>query len=104
MTTRRRWTPETILTTLEPLVAELGHFPTRAELAERGLSGLPGAMQRNGGLDTFKAHFETPEAPAVEITHEVIAERAYFIALDAPHADPFVHWITAERELTGAAA
>src|SRR4051812_39608326 len=24
MTTRRRWTPETILTTLEPLVAELG--------------------------------------------------------------------------------
>jgi hypothetical protein len=102
MSTRRRWTTETIQAALDPLVAELGRFPTRAELAARGLSGLPSAMQRHGGLAEWKARFAATEAPVTTITHAEIAERAYFIALEAPHADPFLHWITAERELAAA--
>jgi hypothetical protein len=105
MSTRRRWTPETIQAALEPLVAELGRFPTRAEFADRGLSGLPGAMQRHGGVAEWKARV-TPAAPAAPVTvpREWIAERAYYLALEAPHGDPLVHWLTAERELAGATA
>src|SRR4051794_36100219 len=108
-TTKNRWTPETIQATLEPIVAELGRFPKRDELAARGLSGLSSAMGRNGGVAEWRAKFETAQpvaaaapveaAPAApEVTREAIAERAYFLALEGG-TDPFVNWITAEREL-----
>src|SRR4051794_17472983 len=118
-TTRTRWTPETIQSTLEPIVAELGRFPKRDELAARGLSGLSSAMGRNGGVAAWRAKFEeaapVAAAPAAvettlvdvvapvgaEVTHEQIAERAYYIALEG-ETDPFVAWITAERELVAA--
>jgi hypothetical protein len=110
-TAKNRWTPETIHAALEPIVAELGRFPKRDELAARGLGGLSSAMGRNGGVAEWRAKFETAAVAApVEIvapvevaavTHEQIAERAYFIALEG-ESDPFVAWITAERELVAA--
>jgi hypothetical protein len=112
---RRRWTPETIHETLEPIVAELGRFPKPKELAERGLSGLSAAMGRNGGVAEWRARYdqpaeapapETPTAdpidehkPAAEVTHEDIATHAYFLAQKHPDADPFEVWLAAEREL-----
>src|SRR3954454_21643812 len=78
MSTRRRWTTETIQATLEPLVAELGRMPTRTELADRGLSGLTSAMQRHGGVAEWRAR----------MTHEAIALRAYFLALEERGGDP----------------
>ena len=39
-------------------------------------------------------------APAV--THEQIAERAYWLYLDGTEGDAFAHWVRAERELTAA--
>jgi len=105
-TTRKRWTPETIHSTLAPIVAELGRFPKRDELAARGLSGLTSAMGRHGGVAEWRARFAeqpaTPAAPApTAVTHEQIAERAYFLALEGG-SDPFLNWITAERELAAA--
>jgi hypothetical protein len=113
MSTRRRWTPETIQAELAPIVAELGRFPKREELAERGLSGLTTAMTRNGGVAAWREKFaaapaETPaaaaEAPAFEVTHEVIATHAYFLALQQGGADPVATWLAAERELASLAA
>jgi len=117
---RRRWTPETIQSTLEPIVAELGRFPKPKELTERGLSGLSAAMGRNGGVAEWKARFDVPaeavapaaavptvdpieeHKPADQVTHEDIATHAYFLALKHPDADPFEVWLTAERELVSA--
>jgi hypothetical protein len=134
MTTRRKWDAETIHSTLEPIVAELGRFPKREELSARGLSGLSTAMGKLGGVAEWRARFAdgaaaaapaaeatpAPEVPAavetveavevievvevVEIPYEVIAERAYYIALEQQGGDPIDHWLTAERELAGAAA
>src|SRR4051794_14556761 len=96
MTTRRRWTPETILAELEPIVAELGRFPKREELAARGLSGLTSAMQRHGGVPAWRERV-TAAAPA--IAHEDIAHRAYLKSLEPGGDDPFANWLDAEREL-----
>jgi hypothetical protein len=104
---KNRWTPETIQATLEPIVAELGRFPKSDELAERGLGGLSSAMGRHGGVAEWRAKFA--ELPAVvaktretpEVTHEAIAQRAYFLALEG-ESDPVVAWLTAERELVAA--
>lgn len=122
MTTRRRWDAETIHATLEPIVAELGRFPKRDELSARGLSGLSTAMGKLGGVAEWRARFAdaapaapaAPEAPTtvdvvevvevVEVPYEAIAERAYYIALENQGGDPVDHWLTAERELAGAAA
>jgi hypothetical protein len=123
MTTRRRWTPETIEAELTPIVAELGRMPKREELAERGLSGLSSAMGRHGGAAAWKekmlatvtatpvAVVETAapvavvEAPAVdEVAHEHIAVAAYFKSLELYEVDPVAIWLAAERELVGAAA
>jgi hypothetical protein len=130
-TPRRKWDPETIHATLEPIVAELGRFPKREELSERGLGGLSTAMGKHGGVAAWRARFaqaapaaaaaaapvaapapvaETPAVadvpvapgPVSEVSHEAIAERAYYIALASDGGDPFEHWITAERELTAA--
>jgi hypothetical protein len=40
-------------------------------------------------------------APVLEITHEHIAERAYYLHLEGGH-DPFENWLRAERELVTA--
>ena len=120
MSTRSKWTPETIHATLEPIVAELGRFPKRDELSARGLGGLSTAMGKHGGVAEWRARLaETAPAVAaptavieaevdvaepvlVAVTHEAIAERAYYIAPDQQGGDPFEHWLTAERELTAA--
>src|SRR5262249_14171889 len=113
-TPRRRWTPETIQETLEPIVAELGRFPKPKELTERGLSGLSAAMGRNGGVAERKARFDQPvekgevpaavdpveeHKPAADVTHEDIATHAYYLAQQHPDADPVDVWLAAERDL-----
>lgn len=126
MSTRNKWTPETILATLEPIVAELGRFPKRDELSARGLGGLNTAMGKHGGVAEWRARFagaapvavETVEVvevvevadvvetvavvEVVEVSHDAIAERAYYLALEEEGGDPVVHWLTAERELAAA--
>ncbi|HZR96499.1 MAG TPA: hypothetical protein VFA56_12445 [Gaiellaceae bacterium] len=42
-------------------------------------------------------------APKVEITHDDIATRAYFLHLEGGH-DPFENWVRAERELVASTA
>lgn len=79
-------------------------------------------MGKLGGVAEWRARFAgaAPAAPApveapaaveivevievVEVPYEAIAERAYYIALDNQGGDPVDHWLTAERELAGAAA
>ena len=97
MSTRRRWTEDTIDAELRPLVAELGRFPTRSELAARGLSGMYAALFRTGGVGTWRARLAAPRA----IAHEDIARRAYFLS-QAEGGDPVAHWLQAERELSAA--
>jgi hypothetical protein len=103
MSSRSKWTPETIHAALEPIVAELGRFPKRDELSARGLGGLSAAMGKHGGVAFWRARFaETPAPAPAPVTREAIAERAYFISLERQGGDPFEHWIAAERELTAA--
>lgn len=117
MSTRNKWTPETIHATLEPIVAELGRFPKRDELSARGLGGLSTAMGKHGGVAEWRGRFadaapvavETVEvvevvetAPVGEISHEAIAERAYYLAIENQGGDPMHHWLAAERELAAA--
>ena len=66
-------------------------------------------MGKHGGVAEWRARFAgaapapvVTEAAPVAVTHEAIAERAYFIALDQPDGDPLAHWLTAERELSAA--
>jgi hypothetical protein len=94
MPTRRRWTEDTIDTELRALVAQLGHFPTRSELAARGLSGLYGALGRTGGVSRWRTRMSAPRA----VDHEEIARRAYFLS-QAGGGDPVSNWLQAEREL-----
>jgi hypothetical protein len=49
-------------------------------------------LQRHGGVAEWRAR----------MTHEAIALRAYFLALEERGGDPLAHWLTAERELTAA--
>ena len=95
-------------------------MPKPKELADRGLSGLTSAMQRQGGTAAWKERMlatETPAAVVVETvettvvvaeTPEVpyghIAVAAYFKSLEVIEADPVAIWLSAERELAGAAA
>jgi hypothetical protein len=97
MTTRRRWTEDTIDAELRPLVAELGRFPTRSELAARGLGGLYAALCRTGGVGAWRARLAAPRA----IAHEDIARHAYFLS-QAGGGDAVAHWLQAERELRAA--
>jgi len=91
MTTRRRWTDSTISAELDAVANELGHVPSRRELTERGLGGLWSAMQRRGGIDTWRRRVLAPH----------IERRAYFLSLERD-GDPVDHWLTAERELLAA--
>lgn len=40
--------------------------------------------------------------PDRDVSHETIAERAYFISLDEGRDDDLANWLRAERELTSA--
>jgi len=99
MTTRRRWTEETIEAELRPIVAQLGRFPTRSELAARGLSGLYAALARTGGASAWRERLNGNGSRTVG--HDDIARRAYFLS-QANGADPLANWLQAERELRAA--
>ena len=68
-TPRRQWTPETIRTELLPVATELGRFPKRNELTERGIGGVWAAMGRNGGVDEWR------EIVAAHLTAAPVVER-----------------------------
>ena len=55
---------------------------------------------------TTKAAEETPKKTIrrrrPKITHEMIQERAYFLATNGESGSQLDHWLTAERELVGA--
>jgi hypothetical protein len=99
MTTRRRWTEDTIEAELRPIVAQLGRFPTRSELSARGLSGLYAALGRTGGAAAWRARLNGNGSRPVG--HDDIALRAYFLA-QAGGGDPLANWLQAERELRAA--
>ena len=101
-TLRRRWTEESIVTELTPVVAELGRMPTRTELATRGLGGAWSAMQRRGGVDAFRALL-LPSAPTAgrRFTREDVEVRAYFLSQERG-GDALENWLAAEAELTAA--
>src|SRR4051794_7670793 len=109
---RRTWNEATIEAELAPVVAKLGRFPKRAELAAVGLSGLWTAMQRHGGLAAWRERISSPSAaPAAKsvdradrptpVDHDDIARRAYFLAQERG-GDPIENWLSAERELRAA--
>jgi len=118
---RRRWTDNAIESELRAQCAELGHFPTRAELAARGLRGLWDAMRSAGGVDVWRERLErepSQPAPAVvaevapgdiaeippgeiaEVTHAEIAARAYELYEQGVRGDAIAHWHAAEQQLT----
>jgi hypothetical protein len=129
MTTRRRWTQDSIRHEIAPIVAELGRMPTRRQLSDRGLAAAWSAMQRHGGLAAWRHVLTAPAtapspaapdasaaaepaapaparprvvaiAPSVPSRHD-IAQRAYFIAQQRG-GDPVANWLAAERELLAA--
>jgi hypothetical protein len=111
---RRQWTDETIREELLPIAEELGRFPRKTELTERGIGGLWAAMGRRGGVDSWRevvaARLATPAtaAPVVAATvaepivplEEQIAVAAYFLFQNGHPGGPETHWQTAQRELT----
>ena len=101
--TRRTWNETAIEAELLAISAELGRFPRRAELTARGVGGLWSAMQRNGGIDAWRARVIAASKPGVvaATTHDDIARRAYFLAQERG-GDPMDNWLAAEQELRAA--
>ena len=113
-TSRRQWTPETIRAELLPVATELGRFPKRNELTERGIGGLWAAMGRNGGVDEWRLLVAThlSDTPVVELAAPVIepvAEApvprehveiaAFFLFQNGHPGSPEEIWHEAERSL-----
>jgi hypothetical protein len=117
---RRTWNEATIEAELAPVVAKLGRFPKRAELAAVGLGGLWTAMQRHAGLAAWRERISAPPATPTAnlirhadtakpvgrddtkpVHHDDIARRAYFLAQERG-GDPIENWLSAERELRAA--
>jgi hypothetical protein len=111
---RRQWTDDTIRQELLPIVEELGRFPRKSELTERGVGGLWAAMGRRGGVAAWResvaaqpvaapvAAVATAPATVAEPvvpTEEHIAIAAYFLFENGHPGDPETHWQTAQREL-----
>ena len=48
------WSDETIISELEPIINELGHFPTQYELIKMEKTGLSVAIGRHGGCPKFQ--------------------------------------------------
>ena len=112
---RRQWTDETIREELLPIAEELGRFPRKTELTERGIGGLWAAMGRRGGVDAWRevvaTHLAAGPVPvptsetiseAFGPTEEHIAIAAYFLFENGHPGDPETHWQTAERQLAAA--
>ena len=100
---RRQWTDETIRQELLPIAEELGRFPRRAELTERGIGGLWAAMSRRGGVDAWRESVAAYLEPvAAEPTEEHIAIAAYFLFENGHPGTPETHWQAAERQLAAA--
>ena len=98
-TPRRQWTPETIRTELLPVATELGRFPKRNELTERGIGGLWAAMGRHGGVDGWREIVAVAETP---VPREHIEIAAFFLAQNGHPGTPEDHWREAERTFTAA--
>jgi hypothetical protein len=116
---RRQWTDETISEALLPIAEELGRFPKKTELTERGIGALWAAMGRNGGVDSWReviaAHLANPDetavevevttaeaAPVVTVSEEDVRVAAYFMFQNGHPGGPDSHWHAAERELATA--
>ena len=112
--TRRQWTDETIREALLPIATELGRFPRRNELTERGIGALWSAMGRRGGVDAWREvvaqELATPAAPApvavkastgrfARATEEDVRVAAYFMFENGLPGGPEAHWHAAQREL-----
>ncbi len=112
-TPRRQWTPETIRAELLPVATELGRFPKRNELTERGIGGLWAAMGRNGGVDEWREIVAThlTAAPIVTVAEPIVAVAetpvpreqveiaAFFLAQTGHPGSPEEIWHEAERSL-----
>ena len=48
------WTEEITISKLEPIVEELGHFPTHSELRKLSIHGLQSAIFKYGGFNYFR--------------------------------------------------
>jgi hypothetical protein len=128
-TSRRRWTDAAIESELRARCAELGHFPTRAELVASGLRGLWDAIRSTDGVEAWRTRVQAGQpasqeeitagqpasqeeitagqpASQEEITagqpasQEEITARAYELYQSGAAGDAVDHWLAAERELT----
>jgi hypothetical protein len=52
-----KWTLETVINELEPIVKELGYFPSQSGLDKLNQKGLRGYISKNNLLDYLKNHF-----------------------------------------------
>jgi hypothetical protein len=93
---RRRWTDEAIEIELREQRAQLGHFPTRAELVADGLRSLWDAMRAAGGVEMWRARFSNGHSAS----HDEIATRAYELYERGAPGDSVAHWLAAEEELS----
>jgi hypothetical protein len=95
-TTRRRWTDDTIESELLAVCAQLGHFPSRAELVDRGLRGLWDAMRHSRGVEGWSDRIVTGR-PATSA--DQVAARAYELYERGTPGDAMDHWLEAEQQL-----
>lgn len=51
---RGHWTEKIIISELEPIIKEMGYFPTQSGLDKMGKSDLHNAMRRHGGFNYFR--------------------------------------------------
>ena len=111
--TRRQWTDETIREALLPIATELGRFPRRNELTERGIGALWSAMGRRGGVDAWReivaqelatpaATAAEPAAPLAGPSEEEVRIAAYFMFRNGHPGGPESHWHAAQQELAHA--
>jgi len=91
----RRWTDARIENDLRAAIAELGEFPTRAQLVALGQRSLWDAMRGTGGAEQWRQRLTEHAVP----TPDQIAERAYFLFEAGADGDSVAHWLAAEREL-----
>jgi hypothetical protein len=52
-----KWTYETTVKELEPIVNKIGYFPSQSDLDKMNLKGLRGYISKNNLLDRLKKHF-----------------------------------------------
>jgi ribosomal protein L24E len=53
-----KWTFETAVNELEPIINEIGYFPSQSDLDRLNLKGLRGYISKNNLLDALKKHFD----------------------------------------------